>query len=98
MAAALASFVSWMPPSETMPIPGIEVANAKVKAWRRGTRKGKWKDAPLGTMFGAMSGGKRPRYLMVKPTCRRWPNHLYGNPTGCLENLRLRRNRRSMNA
>ena len=43
--------MSSMPPSETIPTPGIEVANAKVKAWRRAARKGKGKDAPLGTMF-----------------------------------------------
>ena len=53
VAAALASIVSLMPPSETSPTPGIEVANAKVKAWRRAARKGKGKEAPLGTMFGA---------------------------------------------
>ena len=29
------------------------MANDKVKAWRRAARKGKGKDAPLGTMFGA---------------------------------------------
>ena len=56
MAAALASVVSWMPPSETTPTPGIEVAKAKVKAWRRGAGKGKGKDAPLETMFGATWG------------------------------------------
>ena len=32
LAAALASVVSSMPPSDTTPTPGIEVANAKVKA------------------------------------------------------------------
>ena len=53
VAAALASIVSSMPPSETSPPPGIEGANAKVKAWRRAARKGKGKDAPLRTMFGA---------------------------------------------
>ena len=53
VAAALASVVSSMPPSETSPTPGIEVANAKVKAWRRAARKGKGKEASLGTMFGA---------------------------------------------
>ena len=56
VAAALASGVSSMPRSETTPTPGIEVANAKVKAWRRAARKGKGKDAPLGTMFGAAWG------------------------------------------
>ena len=56
MAAALASIVSSMPLSESTPTPGIEVANAKVKAYRRGARKGKGKDAPLGTMFGATWG------------------------------------------
>ena len=56
VAAALASVVSSMPPSETTPNPGIEVANAKVKAWRRAARKGKGKDAPLGTMFAATWG------------------------------------------
>ena len=56
MAAALASIVSSMPPSETTPTPGIQVANAKFKAWRRAARKGKGKDAPLGTIFGATWG------------------------------------------
>ena len=54
--AALASVVSSMPPSETTATPGIEVANAKVKAWRRATRNRKGKDAPLGTMFRATWG------------------------------------------
>ena len=45
-----------MPPSETTPTPAIEVANANVKAWRRAARKGKGKDTPLGTMFGATWG------------------------------------------
>ena len=53
VAAVLASVVSSMPPSETTPTPGIEVANTEVKAWRRAGRRGKGKDAPLGTMFGA---------------------------------------------
>ena len=56
VAAALASVVSSMPPSETSPTPGMEVANAKVKAWRRAARKGKGKEAPLGTIFGATRG------------------------------------------
>ena len=50
---ALASVVSSILPSKTSPTPGIEVANAKVKAWRRVARKGKEKEAPSGTMFGA---------------------------------------------
>ena len=53
VAAALASFLSSMPSSETSPTPGIEVANAKVKAWRRGARTGKENVAPSGTMFRA---------------------------------------------
>ena len=53
MAAALASVVSSMPPSETSPTPGIEVANTKVKASREAARKGKGKEAPLGMIFGA---------------------------------------------
>ena len=56
VAAASASIFSSMPPSETSPIPGIEVANTKVKAWRRAARKGREKDAPLGTMFRATWG------------------------------------------
>ena len=56
MAAALASVVSSMPPSENCPTPGIEVADAKVKAWRRAAMKGKGKEAPLGTIFGATWG------------------------------------------
>ena len=58
MAAALASTVSLMPPSETTPTPGIEVANAKDKAWRRSAGEKKSKDAPLGTMLGATLGEK----------------------------------------
>ena len=56
VAAALASVVSSMPPSETAPTAGIEVANAKVKAWRKAARKGKGREAPLGTIFGATWG------------------------------------------
>ena len=56
MAAALASVVSLMPPSETSPISGIEVANAKFKAWKKAARKGKGKEAPLGTIFGVTWG------------------------------------------
>ena len=47
VAAALASIVSSLPPSETTPTPGFQVANAKVKAWRRAASKEKGKDAPL---------------------------------------------------
>ena len=56
VAAALVSVLSLIPPSESTPTPGIEVADAKVKAWRRAARKGKGKDATLGTMFGATWG------------------------------------------
>ena len=56
VAAVLASVVSSMPPSETSATPGIEVANAKVKAWRRGARRGKGTEAPLGTIFRATWG------------------------------------------
>ena len=56
VAAALASIVSSMPPSEGTPTPWVEVANAKVQARRRAARKGKAKDASLGTMFGATWG------------------------------------------
>ena len=58
-AAALASVVSSMPPSETTPTQGIEVANAKVKDWRRAERKGKGEHVPLETMFGATWGEGR---------------------------------------
>ena len=58
VAAALASVVSSMHPSETSPTPGIEVANAKVKAWRRAARKAKANEAPLGTIFGARWGNE----------------------------------------
>ena len=51
VAAARASIVSPKPPSETTPTPGMEVANAKVKAWGRAARKEKRKDAPFGTLF-----------------------------------------------
>ena len=54
--AALASIVSSIPPSEATPTPRVAVTNAKVKAWRRAARKGKEKDAPLGTMFEATWG------------------------------------------
>ena len=48
VAAALASVVSSMPPSEISPTPGIKVAKAKIKAWRRAARKEKAEEAPLG--------------------------------------------------
>ena len=53
VAAALASVVSSTPPSDMSPTQGIEVGNAKVKAWKTAARKGKGKEPPLGTMFGA---------------------------------------------
>ena len=53
VAAALTFVLSSMPLSETSHTPAIEVTNAKVKAWGRAARKGKGKEAPLGTMFGA---------------------------------------------
>ena len=53
VAAALAFIMSSMTPSEATPTPGVQVANAKVKAWRRAARKEKGKDAPLGAMFGS---------------------------------------------
>ena len=56
VAAALASIVSSMPPSETSPTPGMQMAYAQVKTWRRAARKGKGRDAPLGTMFRATWG------------------------------------------
>ena len=56
VAAALASIVSSLPPSETTPIPAVEVGNAKVKAWERVAMNGKGKDAALRMMFGATWG------------------------------------------
>ena len=56
VAAALTSIVSSLPSSETKPTPGVQVANAKVKAWRRAARKGKGKEATLENMFGATWG------------------------------------------
>ena len=56
VAAALASIVSSLPPSKATLTPGVEVAIAKVKAWRRAARKGKEEDAALGTMLGATWG------------------------------------------
>ena len=56
MAAALAFIVSSMPPSEATPTPGVEVANAKVKATGRAAREANGKVAPLVTMFGATWG------------------------------------------
>ena len=58
VAAALASIVSSLPLSETTPLPWAEVANAKVKAWRRAAMKGKGKEAALGTMWGATCGNE----------------------------------------
>ena len=49
--AASASVVPSLPPSETTPIPGVEVANAKVKAWRRAAMKGEGTEAALGPVF-----------------------------------------------
>ena len=56
VAAALASVMSSLSPSETTPIPGVAVADAKVKAWGRAAMKGIGKDAALGPMFGATWG------------------------------------------
>ena len=53
LAAALASIVSSLPPFETTPTPGVEVAIVKVEAWERAAMNGKGEDAALGTMFGA---------------------------------------------
>ena len=73
------------------------MANARVKAWRRAARKGEGKGAPLGTMFGA-SGGEET--FEIPHGEMDWSSSAQssdGNPSGCLENLRLRRNLRSMN-
>ena len=56
VAAALAIIVSSLPPSETTPTPGVEVANAKVRAWRRAARNGEGKDAALGTTSELLGG------------------------------------------
>ena len=44
VAAALSSVVSSLPPSITRPIPGVELGNTKVKAWRRAAMKGEGND------------------------------------------------------
>ena len=90
VAAALASVLSSMPPSETVPTPEIEVPNAKVNAWRRAARKGKER----------MRLWERCAELLgtAKRTGRRPPNHQSWNRTGCLENLRRRGNRRIVTA
>ena len=55
VAAALASVVSSLPPSDTAPIPAFEemakVANAKVEASRKAARKEKGKEAARGPVF-----------------------------------------------
>ena len=61
VAAASASVVSSLPPSERSPTLDFEemakVANTKVKAWRRAARKGKEKEtAMMGPMFGTTWG------------------------------------------
>ena len=98
VAAALASIVSWMPPSETSPSRGIEVANAKVKAWRKAEGKERGRMRLWERCSELLRARRRSRYLTAKWTGRHRPNHQSGNPTGCLKNLRLRRNRRNMNA
>ena len=89
VAAALASVVSSLPPSETTRILGVEVANAKVKAWRRAAMKRKGKDAALGTMFELLGATRRSSYFTAKWAGRRRPNRQSGNSVGCLKNLRL---------
>ena len=59
--ATLAFVVSSLSPST--PTPGVQVANAEVKAWRRAARKGKGKDAALATMFGGTWGEKTFKML-----------------------------------
>ena len=101
VAAALASIVSSLPPSETTPTPGVEVGKPKVKAWRRAARKGKRKNAAFGTMFGAASGEEMleiPHVKMDWSALTQLRNYESGNPTGCLKKLRLWGNRRNMNA
>ena len=97
MAAAFASVVSSMPPSESSPTPGIEVANAKVKAWRRAARRREGKEA-LGTMFRATWAEET---LEIPHAEMDWSSSAQlseWRPTGCLENLRLQRDRKSMSA
>ena len=64
VAAALASVVSSLPPSEPSPTPDFEemakVANTKVKAQRRTARKGKQKEtAMMGPMFRKTTWGEK---------------------------------------
>ena len=98
VAAALASIVSSLPPSDTTPIPEVEVANAKVKAWSREAMKGKGKDAALGPTFRATWEGETFEIPYGEMAGRRRPNCQSGSLTGCLKNVHLRRNRRNMNA
>ena len=98
VAGALASVVSSMPPSETSPTPEIEVANAKVNAWRRAARKGKGKEVALGTMFGATWAEEtfeiphgEMDWSSLAQSSESEPDWVSGEPT-------LRRNRRSMSA
>ena len=62
VAPALASVVASLPLSETTLVPAFQkmtqVANAKVKAWRRAAKKRKGKEATLGPMFGATWGNE----------------------------------------
>ena len=52
MAAALASVVSFLPPSQTAPIIAFEeMDNAMVKAWGKAARKAKEKETAMGPMF-----------------------------------------------
>ena len=88
MATALASVVSSMPPSEPSPTPGMEVANAKVKAWGRAARKGKGKEAPLGMMFGATLAEKTFQvphgemdWSSSAQSCQWEPDWVSGEPT-----------------
>ena len=88
MAAILASIVSSMPPTETTPTQGIELATARVNACRRAARKVKGKDAPLGTMFRATWGeetfeiphGEMDRSSSAKSS-ELEPDWLSGEPT-----------------
>ena len=98
VAAALASIVSSMPPSETTPIPGLEVAKARSRPGeeQQGKERGRmhlWEQCR-----SLLWGRRRSRYLTAKWTGRRRPDHQRGNLTGCLKNLRLWNKQRNMNA
>ena len=98
VAAALASLVSSMPPSETSLPQGWKWQMPRSRPAEEWQGKGRGRMRLLERCSELCGPRRRSSYLTVNWTGRRRPNHLSGNLTGCRKNLCLRRRRGSMSA